>query len=46
MANSIAKVLKDLRFKYTIQDVTQYDKVNKLIINGRTSMNEVNGLLR
>lgn len=46
MANSIAEVLKDLRFKYTIQDVTQYDKVNKLIINGRTSMNEVNGLLR
>lgn len=46
MANKIAKVLKDLRFKYTIQDVTQYDKVNKLIINGRTSMNEVNGLLR
>lgn len=46
MANSIAEVLKELRFKYTIQDVTQYDKVNKLIINGRTSMNEVNGLLR
>lgn len=46
MANKIAKVLLDLRFKYTIQDVTQYDKINKLIINGRTNMNTINYKLR
>lgn len=46
MANKIAKVLLDLRFKYTIQDVTQYDKINKLIINGRTNMNTIDYKLR
>lgn len=46
MANEIAKVLLDLRFKYTIQDVTQYDKINKLIINGRTNMNTIDYKLR
>ena len=46
IANKIAKVLLDLRFKYTIQDVTQYDKINKLIINGRVKMNTVNYKLR
>lgn len=45
-SQKIAEVLKRLRFKYTIQDVTQYDKVNKMIINGRTSLNEVNNKLR
>lgn len=46
MANEIAKVLKSLNIKYTIQDVTQYDKINKLIINGRCSMNTINYELR
>ena len=46
IANKIAKILLDLRFKYTIQDVTQYDKINKLIINGRVKMNTVNYKLR
>lgn len=46
MAQEIAKVLNDLRIKYTIQDVTEYDKINKLIINGTTLMNEVNYNLR
>ena len=46
MAQEIAKVLKDLRFKTTIQDVTQYDKINKLIINGRVKMNTINYKLR
>ena len=46
MANEIAKVLLDLRFKYTIQDVTQYDKINKLIINGRVNMNTIDYKLR
>ena len=45
-SQKIAEVLKKLRFKYTIQDVTQYDKINKMIINGRTSLNEVNNKLR
>ena len=45
-ANQIAEVLKSLRFRYTIQDVTEYDKINKLIINGHTSLNEVNNYLR
>lgn len=46
MAQEIATVLNDLRIKYTIQDVTEYDKINKLIINGTTLMNEVNYNLR
>lgn len=46
MADEIAKVLKSLNIKYTIQDVTQYDKINKLIINGRCSMNTINYELR
>lgn len=45
-ASQIAEVLKELRFRYTIQDVTQYDNINKLIINGSTSLNEVNNYLR
>ena len=45
-SQKIAEVLKKLRFKYTIQDVTQYDKINKMIINGKTSLNEVNNKLR
>ena len=45
-ANQIADVLKSLRFRYSIQDVTEYDKINKLIINGHTSLNEVNNYLR
>lgn len=45
-SQKIAEILKKLRFKYTIQDVTQYDKINKMIINGRTSLNEVNNNLR
>lgn len=45
-ASQIAEVLKELRFRYTIQDVTQYDTVNKVIINGSTSLNEVNNYLR
>lgn len=45
-ANQIAEVLKELRFRYTIQDVTEYDKINKVIINGHTSLNEVNNYLR
>lgn len=46
MAQEIAKVLRDLRFKYTIQDVTEYSTTKKLIINGTTSMDEVNYNLR
>ena len=46
MAQEIAKVLRDLRFKYTIQDVTEYSNTRKLIINGTTSMDEVNYNLR
>ena len=46
MAQEIARVLHDLRIKYTIQDVTEYDNINKLIINGTTSMDEVNYNLR
>lgn len=46
MANNIAKVLKKLRFKYTIQDVTRYDTTNKMIINGRVNISEINYLLR
>lgn len=46
VANEIGKVLKSLRIKYTIQDVTQYDKINKLIINGRCNMNTINYELR
>jgi hypothetical protein len=45
-ANQIAEVLKELRFRYTIQDVTEYDKINKVLINGHTSLNEVNNYLR
>lgn len=45
-SEKIAGILKKLRFKYTIQDVTQYDKINKMIINGRTSLNEINNKLR
>lgn len=45
-ASQIAEVLKELRFRYTIQDVTQYDNINKVIINGATSLNEVNNYLR
>ena len=45
-SQKIAEILKKLRFKYTIQDVTQYDRINKMIINGRTSLNEVNNNLR
>lgn len=45
-SEKIGEVLKKLRFKYTIQDVTQYDRINKMIINGRTSLNEVNNNLR
>ena len=45
-ANKIAKVLKALRFKYTIQDVTEFSDLNKMIINGRTSINEINNKLR
>lgn len=45
-ASQIAEVLKELRFRYTIQDVTQYDNINKVIINGSTSLNEVNNYLR
>ena len=45
-ANQIAQVLKDLRFRYTIQDVTEYNKINKVLINGHTSLNEINNYLR
>ena len=45
-SNKIAEVLKSLRFRYTVQDVTEYDKINKIIINGHTSLNEVNNYLR
>ena len=45
-ANRIAQVLKDLRFRYTIQDVTEYNKINKVLINGHTSLNEINNYLR
>ena len=45
-ANQIAEVLKELRFRYIIQDVTEYDKINKVLINGHTSLNEVNNYLR
>lgn len=45
-ANKIAQVLKDLRFRYTIQDVTEYNKINKVLINGHTSLNEINNYLR
>lgn len=45
-SNQISEVLKSLRFRYTIQDVTEYDKINKIIINGHTSLNEVNNYLR
>ena len=45
-AKQISDALKDLRFRYTIQDVTEYDKVNKYIINGYVSLNEVNNYLR
>ena len=45
-ASQIANVLKDLRFRYTIQDVTEYDNINKIIINGHTSLNEINNYLR
>lgn len=45
-AQEIAQVLRDLRFKYTIQDVTEYSTTKKLIINGTTSMDEVNYNLR
>ncbi len=46
IAQEIAQVLKELRFKYTIQDVTEYNTTKKLIINGTTSMDEVNYNLR
>ncbi len=46
VANKIATVLNELRFRYTIQDVTQYDKVNKLIINGVVNMNTTDYQLR
>lgn len=46
IANEIGKVLSELRFKYTIQDVTQYDKINKILINGRTSMNTIDYKLK
>lgn len=46
VANKIATVLNDLRFRYTIQDVTQYDKVNKMIINGVVNMNTTDYQLR
>ena len=45
-ANQIAQVLKDLRFRYTIQDVTEYNRINKVLINGHTSLNEINNYLR
>lgn len=45
-SQKIIKVLKDLRFRYTVQDVTEYDKVNKVIINGYTSLSEINNYLR
>ena len=45
-AQEIAQVLRDLRFKYTIQDVTEYSTTKKLIINGTNSMDEVNYNLR
>jgi hypothetical protein len=46
IANEIGRVLKSLNIKYTIQDVTQYDKINKIVINGRCTMNEINYKLR
>jgi len=45
-ADQIAQALKSLRFRYTIQDVTEYDKINKILINGRVSLNEINNYLR
>lgn len=43
---AITGVLKELRFRYTVQDVTNYDYINKVVINGYTSLNEIDNKLR
>ena len=45
-SEKIAKVLKDFRFRYTIQDVIKEGEISKKIINGHSYMNESNYLLR
>ena len=45
-SQAIANVLKDLRFDYTIQDVTSYEKKKKKIINGSASMNDATYFIR
>ena len=45
-SQKIANVLKDLRFDYTIQDVTSYDNIKKKIINGSASMNDATYFIR
>lgn len=43
---AISNVLKDLRFNYTLQDVTSYDNIKKKIINGTASMNDATCFIR
>lgn len=43
---SIANVLKDLRFNYVLQDITSYDNIKKKIINGSASMNDATYFIR
>lgn len=45
-AQSIADILKELRFDYTMQDVIAYDNIKKKIINGSASMNDATYLIR
>ena len=45
-SQKIANVLKELRFDYTIQDVTSYDNIKKKIINGSASMNDATYFIR
>ena len=45
-SEKIAKVLKDMRFRYTIQDVIREGEISKKIINGHSYMNESTYLLR
>lgn len=43
---SIANILQELRFDYTMQDVTSYDNIKKKIINGSASMNDATYFIR
>lgn len=45
-ADQIGNVLRNLRFRTTIQDVTEYSNISKKIINGSASMNDATYFIR